>query len=137
MKREVVHLFKKIILICLSVWAIGFNLWPKTVGAKISPGPPLGFTGAPGEGTCVGCHYTFNQPNPPNSGGKVEITGLPATYTPGQSYTVTIMLSHPTARAWGFELTALDAVGTSSTVGALTVTTPATVLKRDSSDSGE
>src|SRR5262245_48574578 len=79
-----------------------------SVHAKITPGPPLGFTGAPGEGTCVGCHYTFNQPNPPNSGGKIEITGLPANYTLGQSYTVTVMVSHPTARAWGFELTALD-----------------------------
>lgn len=137
MKREVAYPLKKFILICLSLGAIGFNLWPKTAEAKISPGPPLGFTGAPGEGTCVGCHYTFNQPNPPNTGGKVEITGLPVTYTPGQTYTVTIMVSHPTARAWGFELTALDAVGTSPTVGALNVTTPTTVLKRDSSDSGE
>lgn len=101
--------------------------------AKISPGPPLGFTGAPNEGNCTGCHYTF----PLNSGGgKVEITGLPASFTPGQSYTVTVTLTHPTARAWGFELTALDADGTSSPTGALTVTDSATTLKRDSTASG-
>jgi uncharacterized protein (TIGR03437 family) len=132
---------KKIIAVSLVLGAFSFygpsGKHGNSVHAKISPGPPLGFTGAPGEGTCVGCHYTFNQPNPPNSGGKVEITGLPVSYTPGQSYTVTVMVSHPTARAWGFELTALDPNGTSSTVGALTVTTPTTVLKRDSSDSGQ
>lgn len=132
---------KKIIAISLVLGAFSFGAlsgkFGDSVHAKISPGPPLGFTGAPGEGTCVGCHYTFNQPNPPNTGGKVEIIGLPANYTLGQSYTVTVTVSHPTARAWGFELTALDSNGTSSTVGALTVTTPTTVLKRDSSDSGK
>jgi len=130
---------KKLIALSIIIAAFGvYAFCGKTnnlVQAKISPGPPLGFTGAPGEGTCVGCHYTFGQPNP-NTNGKVEISGLPATYTPGQSYTVTITLSHPTARAWGFELTALDAGGTSSTVGALTVTNATTVLKRDSSDAG-
>lgn len=132
---------KKMIVSSLLFAAICFGALSGKLGhsvhAKISPGPPLGFTGAPGEGTCVGCHYTFNQPNPPNTGGKVEITGLPASYASGQSYTVTVTVSHPTARAWGFELTALDLSGTSSTIGALTVTTPATVLKRDSSDSGQ
>lgn len=104
------------------------------VHGKISPGPPLGFTGAPGEGNCTGCHYTFALNS---GGGKVEISGLPASYTPGQSYTVTVTLTHPTARAWGFELTALDASGTSATVGALTVTNSTTVLKRDSNASGK
>lgn len=132
---------KRVIVVSVMFSALCFGAWSgkfgNSVHAKISPGPPLGFTGAPGEGTCVGCHYTFNQPNPPNSGGKVEITGLPASYALGQSYTVTVTVSHPTARAWGFELTALDAGGTSSTVGALTVTTPTTVLKRESGDSGK
>ncbi|MEP7342836.1 MAG: choice-of-anchor V domain-containing protein [Acidobacteriota bacterium] len=131
---------KKIIAVSFALGAFGFYALSdhasNSVRAKISPGPPLGFTGAPGEGTCVGCHYTFGQPNPPNTGGKVEINGLPASYTQGQSYTVTVIVSHPTARAWGFELTALDLGGTSSTVGALAVTSPATVLKRDSGDSG-
>ncbi len=135
------QVLKKMIVVSFTLGAFCFYALSDRAGnsvhAKISPGPPLGFTGAPGEGTCVGCHYTFGQPNPPNTGGKVEIIGLPATYTPGQSYTVTISVSHPTARAWGFELTVLDAGGTSSTVGALTVTSPATVLKRDSGDSGK
>ncbi|HMV84537.1 MAG TPA: Ig-like domain-containing protein [Blastocatellia bacterium] len=132
---------KRIIAASLVFGALGIGAlsgkFGNAVHAKISPGPPLGFTGAPGEGTCVGCHYTFNQPNPPNSGGKVEITGLPASYALGQSYTVVVTVSHPTARAWGFELTSLDAGGTSSTVGSLNVITPTTVLKRESDDSGK
>ena len=126
--------FKKFIALSFAVALFGFCWFAERAEAKISPGPPLGFTGAPGEGTCTGCHYTF----PLNSGaGKVEITGLPASYTVGQSYTVTVTVSHPTARAWGFELTALDSNGTSSTIGTLTATNVSTTLKRDSSASGQ
>lgn len=126
--------FKKFIVLSFVVALSGHCWFAERAQAKISPGPPLGFTGAPGEGTCTGCHYTF----PLNSGaGKVEILGLPATYTVGQSYSVTVTVSHPTARAWGFELTALDSSGTSSTVGTLTVANPTTTLKRDSNASGQ
>lgn len=130
--------FKKWLIGFVSLVAVGIYLFSNSAGnvihAKISPGPPLGFTNAPGEGNCTGCHYTF----PLNSGaGKIEITGLPASYALGQSYQVTVTLSHPTARAWGFELTALDANGTSSTVGTLAATSAATTLKRESSDSGQ
>lgn len=126
--------FKKFIALSFAVALFGVCWFAERAAAKISPGPPLGFTGAPGEGTCTGCHYTFLL----NSGaGKIEITGLPASYTVGQSYSVTVTVSHPTARAWGFELTALDANGTSSTVGTLTATNTTTTLKRDSSASGQ
>ena len=126
--------FKKFIALSFAVALFGYCWFAERAEAKISPGPPLGFTGAPGEGNCTGCHYTFAL----NSGaGKVEITGLPASYTTGQSYTVTVTVSHPTARAWGFELTALDSNGTSSTVGTLTATNTTTTLKRDSSASGQ
>ena len=126
--------FKKFIALLFAVALFGYCWFAERAEAKISPGPPLGFTGAPGEGNCTGCHYTFAL----NSGaGKVEITGLPASYTVGQSYSVTVTVSHPTARAWGFELTALDSNGTSSTVGTLTATNTTTTLKRDSSASGQ
>lgn len=128
------HSFKKCILLSFALGLIGYCWFADRTEAKISPGPPLGFTGAPSEGNCTGCHYTF----PLNSGaGKVEITGLPASYSLGQSYLVTVMVSHPTARAWGFELTALDPNGTSSTVGTLTATSTTTTLKRESGDSGQ
>jgi len=141
MKRSLRQQIRKFIALGLIAAAFGlFALSQQTtsgVHAKISPGPPLSFTGAPGEGVCTGCHYTFGQPNPPNSGGKVEITGLPAVYTPGQTYTVTVTVSHPTARAWGFELTAIDSSGTSSTVGSMTAVNATTTLKRDSTASGQ
>lgn len=127
--------FKKLIASFFILFIGGYCLFGgNSAQAKISPGPPLGFTGAPGEGNCTGCHYTY----PVNSGaGKVEITGLPASYSPGQNYLVTVTVSHPTARAWGFELTALDPNGTSSSVGTLTPTSITTTLKRDSEASGQ
>ncbi len=130
--------FKKWIVFLIVLAASSFYLSgshsSQRTHAKISPGPPLGFTNAPGEGNCTGCHYTFAL----NSGaGKVEITGLPASYALGQSYLLTVTVSHPTARAWGFELTALDANGTSATIGTLTATSTTTTLKRESSDSGQ
>jgi uncharacterized protein (TIGR03437 family) len=108
-----------------------------SVQAKISPGPPLGMTGAPGEGTCIGCHYTYGGANSvPNLGpGRVQITGLPAYYMPGQTYavTVTVIANESAVNRWGFELTVLDAQGSSATVGILTVTDAARVLKRSGS----
>ncbi|MFN0110777.1 MAG: choice-of-anchor V domain-containing protein [Blastocatellia bacterium] len=127
---------KKWFVVSIALVAFGFYLFGNDnfAHAKISPGPPLGFTGAPGEGNCTGCHYTFGL----NSGaGKVEITGLPASYVAGQSYTATVTVSHPTARAWGFELTALDGNGTSATIGALTASNATTTLKRESGASGQ
>ncbi len=104
------------------------------VQAKISPGPPLGFTGAPGEGNCTGCHYTYEL----NSGsGKIQITGLPANYVLGQTYPVTVTVTHPTARRWGFELTAIDANGVSSTIGGFNLTDSTNTDRRSTTISGQ
>lgn len=104
------------------------------VQAKISPGPPLAMTGAPDEGTCIGCHYTYGGADSvPNLGpGRVQITGLPAHYTPWQSYvvTVTVTANETSTRRWGFELTALDANDSAATAGELIVTDALHVLKR-------
>ncbi|MBS1787588.1 MAG: cadherin-like domain-containing protein [Acidobacteria bacterium] len=128
------HLLKKVVVLAFGFILFGHYAPAARVDAKISPGPPLGFTNAPDEGNCTGCHYTF----PLNSGaGKVEITGLPASYAVGQSYQVTVTVSHPTARAWGFELTALDPNGTSSTIGSLIPTNTTTTLLRESNASGQ
>lgn len=124
-------------LITLAVVLFAMSISERTISkvdAKISPGPPLGMTGAPGEGTCIGCHYTYGGTNSvPNLGpGRVQITGLPAHYTPGQSYvvTVTITANENSTKRWGFELTALDAQGSSAAAGELTVTDSQRVLKR-------
>jgi hypothetical protein len=53
-----------------------------------------------------GCHNTFDL----NSGdGSLSIEDVPFAYVPGETYSVTITLSDPGQRRWGFELTALDA----------------------------
>jgi hypothetical protein len=65
----------------------------------------LGITfhsGAPGEQTCVACHSDF----PLNSGpGKVTISfaNSASTYTAGQTMRVTVSVSDPNQRRWGFE----------------------------------
>ncbi len=107
-----------------------------TAEAKVFGGPPIPFTGAPGEGTCIGCHYSFGVPNPPNSGGSLAITGLPANYTPGETYTVTITLAHPTARRWGFEVTAIGTDSTSNTAGNLAVIDSIRTIRRVSDATG-
>ncbi|HEX6184289.1 MAG TPA: PQQ-dependent sugar dehydrogenase [Pyrinomonadaceae bacterium] len=69
-----------------------------------SAGPPAGFTHAPGELDCADCHTT-----PAQSTGNIALN-VPQTYTPGQTYDITVTHSttDPTRVRWGFELTALD-----------------------------
>ena len=79
-----------------------------------SLGPPVASTGAPALGdiaaelTCsrVSCHIG----SPVNSGGQLEILGLPAVYSPGVEYPLTVRLgssaqTSPSPR-WGFQITA-------------------------------
>ncbi|MCA1632310.1 MAG: PQQ-dependent sugar dehydrogenase [Acidobacteria bacterium] len=70
-----------------------------------SSGPPAGFTHAPGELDCSECHLV----NDPGTG-KLTINA-PQTYTPGQTYQITVSHSNTdlTRVRWGFQLTALDA----------------------------
>lgn len=69
--------------------------------------PPIARTGAPGEGTCAGCHG--NASPPPT----ISLTqnGQPLTiYTPGGSpVTLTLTVSHPSLTLYGFQLTVLSA----------------------------
>jgi uncharacterized protein (TIGR03437 family) len=118
------------------------NQWALAkVQAKISPGPPLAMTGAPDEGTCIGCHYTYGGADSvPNLGpGRIQLTGLPAHYMPGQSYVVnvTVTANEASTRRWGFELTALAANDSSATAGELLVTDALHVLKRSGSVLGK
>jgi hypothetical protein len=77
-------------------------------------GPPAGFTGAPGELICNDCHTT-----PTQSSGSLTLN-TPSTYTPGQTYNITVthLTSDATKKRWGFELTALD--GADQKAGTLT-----------------
>jgi FG-GAP-like repeat len=68
-----------------------------------STGPPAAVSGAPGEATCLACHFS-----PKPGVGTFTITA-PANYTPGQTYQIVVrhMTSDTTRRRWGFELTSL------------------------------
>jgi hypothetical protein len=86
-----------------------------TQGAQAtSSGPQPGLSGAPeiagvpAEMTCTSCHATY--PLNPDALGKVELLGLPDTYSPGRRYALTFRISHPdaTLTRWGFQLTAIQ-----------------------------
>lgn len=67
--------------------------------------PPAGRTGAPGEGTCSSCHSGAL-----NDGqGTLTLSGIPASYLPGTTYTVTASLGRAGQSRWGFEVTSLFA----------------------------
>jgi hypothetical protein len=75
-----------------------------SVAYGYASGPPAGHTGAPGEQTCVQCHTGTLNSGP----GSITISGVPETYTPNQQITLTVRVSHPDRRRWGFQITALD-----------------------------
>ena len=89
---------------------------PRPAGAR-STNPPTKTTGAPGENTCIQCHNDFSE----NDGvGSITLTGLPASYTPGNTYTLGISEARTGSTVWGFETTALNSGGTAA--GTLTDT---------------
>lgn len=74
-------------------------LIPLIAGAY-SGNPPNGKTGAPGESTCRDCHSSYSL----NSGdGHFEIE-TPESYLPGETYSITVRLSDPGQRRWGFQI---------------------------------
>ncbi len=65
---------------------------------------PTGRTGAPGDSSCnVSCHT-----GSANFSGAINISGLPGTPIPGQTYTLSVDLSAAGAAMGGFSLVALD-----------------------------
>jgi hypothetical protein len=85
-----------------------------------SGGPPQGRAGnPPGNMTCKssGCHNSFDL----NSGdGSFSINDAPAHYAPGETYPITVTLSDPGQKRWGFQLTVLD--GNNRQAGTVVVT---------------
>lgn len=73
---------------------------------KISSGGMVAATGAPGEGTCAGCHSGGA------AGTSVSVSAAPAftnnNYVPGQSYTITVTVSHASQPAFGFDCEILN-----------------------------
>jgi hypothetical protein len=66
-------------------------------------GAPPGFSGGFGEDSCLACHFDEDLNEPP---GRLTLSGVPASYTPGETYPLTIALSRPGVVLAGFQLTA-------------------------------
>ena len=88
-----------------------------TTKASIS-GPPSAHTGAPGELNCTDCH------NQSSGVGQMSIVA-PASYTPGQTYTIQVkhVTTDTTRKRWGFELTSLANNVTAGTFANINATT--------------
>jgi hypothetical protein len=86
-----------LLVIALPIAALGFK-----------EGPYPNVTGGFGEQSCHLCHLD----NPVNAaGGSVMLGGVPQTFTPGQSYPITVTISRDGLRRGGFEIAARFASG--------------------------
>lgn len=91
-------------------------------------GPEARYTSAPGDlGNCTVCHDDHQV----NSGpGSVTLTNIPAIYTPGQQYTLTVTTQQSGRSKFGFQLTAIDSdgdrAGTLTSLGSDTQVNPIT-----------
>ena len=66
-------------------------------------GAPPGFSGGFKEDSCHACHF-HAEVNAP--GGRVTIEGVPANFTAGERYTLTVMLTRTGMKRAGFQLSA-------------------------------
>jgi hypothetical protein len=66
-------------------------------------GAPPGFSGGFKEDSCHACHFHEELNAAP---GRVVIDGVPATFTPGERYTLTVTLTRPGMKLAGFQLAA-------------------------------
>jgi hypothetical protein len=80
----------------------GLAAWlPLALVASVSDVVPAR-TGGFGEMTCQQCHWE----NPLNDpAGRLELDGVPAAYTPGEQYLITVSLARPGLARAGFQLT--------------------------------
>jgi hypothetical protein len=66
-------------------------------------GPVPARTGGFGEMTCHQCHWD----NPLNdTPGRISLSGVPDTYTPGERYPITVAIAHPELVKAGFQMSA-------------------------------
>jgi hypothetical protein len=77
---------------------------------SFSTDPPNGKTGAPGESSCVSCHTPQSQ----TIKGTVVVEGFPASITPDETYSLTVVNRDTigTAVRGGFQLTILGPLNT-------------------------
>ena len=82
--------------------------------------PPASKTGAPGDGTCRDCHNTFALNSGPGTA-TITFAGGVLTYTPNQTYTITINITQTGITKFGFESVVLRNSDNSNT-GTITIT---------------
>src|SRR5215472_11329482 len=111
---------------CLGLLAIGSS-WSYPFG------PPVGYTIAPGDKPAVACTQCHTGTALNGGGGSVRIAfanGL--TYTPGQSQTLTVVVSDAVAAIYGFEMTArLESAPNTQQAGSFTAGTNQKVICSD------
>jgi hypothetical protein len=85
----------------------GLLAWSVVLSA-FKEGPYPNVTGGFGEQSCHLCHLD----NPINApGGSVELEGVPASYIPGQTYSISVRVAREDVRRAGFEIAARFASG--------------------------
>jgi uncharacterized protein (TIGR03437 family) len=76
-----------------------FGLFVRAAFAE-SAGAPVQLSGAPGEDTCAACHTGGLN----NSRGNVKINFPEASWRAGQTYRMSVTITDPEARRWGYQL---------------------------------
>ncbi len=96
-------------------------VFPVTMMA-FSTGPPQRRTGAAIDGgvSCTACHRTFAPANSDTRGKFVVTVGA---YTPGVTQTISVTVSHPDAKRWGYQLSARLASDPGKVAGTFTPNT--------------
>lgn len=93
-----------LLLACISVTGISIQQ-----AYTNTSGPPGSYSNAPGEGTCVSCHYSGSGFNSGTAGITLKIGSSSWTgYIPDSTYTVTLSFSKSGISTWGFQVTAVQ-----------------------------
>ncbi len=87
--------------------AITIGFFPREGGTRMliasASGPVPARTGGFGEMTCYQCHWD----NPLNdTAGRISLSGVPETFTPGERYLITVAIAHPELVKGGFQMSA-------------------------------
>src|SRR5262245_35696008 len=87
--------------------AVTVGICSLTGGTRVlmasASGPVPARTGGFGEMTCYQCHWD----NPLNDpAGRISLSGIPETYTPGERYPITVAIAHPELVKGGFQMSA-------------------------------
>ncbi len=98
---------QKFIRILLGVTVTVLTAWCG-VAAAFENGPPPGHTGTLSEPDCSVCHFDNGADI---QGGAVKLIGVPATYSAGQQYEISVTLKHSVLSTGGFQLAIQDIAG--------------------------